>query len=175
MMALYTYSVVNRRNCVTLSAMNAHHDLTYMANLYMALADKTRLRLLNLMREQEVCVGYFTDVLGDSQPKISRHLAYLRNVGIVEARRDGKWMHYRIKWPKDKSVAAVIDSTLRSLSKQDDCVSDIAKYTESFGGYSPPVLRSEPRTEIYAEPDMSEEHNDEARPSSHNELDDFLL
>ena len=100
--------------------MNERYDLTYMANLYMALADKTRLRLLNLMREQEVCVGYFTDVLGDSQPKISRHLAYLRNAGIVEARREGKWMHYRIKWPEDRSVAAVIEATLRSLSGQDD-------------------------------------------------------
>ena len=66
-------------------------------NLFLALADKTRLRLLNLMREDEVCVCFFTEVLGDSQPKISRHLAYLRNAGLVSARRDGKWMHYSLQ------------------------------------------------------------------------------
>ena len=59
-------------------------------------ADRTRLRLLNLMGDEEVCVCFFVDVLGASQPKISRHLAYLRRAGVVAARRDGKWMHYRI-------------------------------------------------------------------------------
>jgi len=59
-----------------------------METFFLALADKTRLRLLNLMREDEVCVCYFTEVLGVSQPKISRHLAYLRNAGIVSAQDD---------------------------------------------------------------------------------------
>src|SRR6476620_9153040 len=86
-----------------LAGMNEPNDLTYMANLYMALADKTRLRLLNIMRDGEVCVGDFTNILGQSQPKISRHLAYLRQAGIVEARRDGKWIHYRVVWPEDSA------------------------------------------------------------------------
>ena len=68
-----------------------------METLFLALADKTRLRLLNLMREDEICVCYFTEALGESQPKISRHLAYLRNAGIVSARREGKWMNYKIE------------------------------------------------------------------------------
>jgi ArsR family transcriptional regulator len=75
--------------------------LADMETFFMALADKTRLRLLNLMRDEEVCVCFFTEVLGDSQPKISRHLAYLRNAGIVQARRDGKCMHYSIIPPGD--------------------------------------------------------------------------
>jgi len=156
--------------------MNERYDLTYMANLYMALADKTRLRLLNLMREQEVCVGYFTDVLGDSQPKISRHLAYLRNAGIVEARREGKWMHYRIKWPEDRSVAAVIEATLRSLSGQDDCRFDIQKYVEAFGGVGTLGLPIGRKTDIYAETDVNDalDQYDDSR-SSHNELEEFLL
>ena len=70
--------------------------LADMERFFMALADKTRLRLLNLMRDEEVCVCFFTEVLGESQPKISRHLAYLRGAGIVHARRDGKWMNYSI-------------------------------------------------------------------------------
>ncbi|MFN2391782.1 MAG: ArsR/SmtB family transcription factor, partial [Pyrinomonadaceae bacterium] len=70
--------------------------LKSMEIFFLALADKTRLRLLNLMRENEVCVCFFTEVLDESQPKISRHLAYLRNAEIVSARREGKWIHYKI-------------------------------------------------------------------------------
>ena len=62
-----------------------HYDL---AVLFAALADRTRLRLLNLMDGREVCVCYFVEILGQSQPKISRHLAYLRRAGIVAARRE---------------------------------------------------------------------------------------
>src|SRR5215217_8190144 len=86
-----------------------------METFFMALADKTRLRLLNLMREDEICVCFFTEVLGESQSKISRHLAYLRNAGIVEARRDGKWMHYRIINPANSHAAEVLRDTLRWL------------------------------------------------------------
>jgi ArsR family transcriptional regulator len=64
--------------------------------LFAALADRTRLRLLNLMRQGEVCVCFFVEVVDAPQPTISRHLAYLRKAGIVDARRDGKWMHYSI-------------------------------------------------------------------------------
>src|SRR3989442_7909174 len=70
-----------------------------LEQLFRALADSTRLRLLNLMNGREVCVCYFVEILKTSQPKISRHLAYLRRAGIVAARRDGKWMHYRLLAP----------------------------------------------------------------------------
>src|SRR2546422_11045655 len=66
---------------------------------FRALADKTRLRLLNLIGDQEVCVCFFVEILGTNQPKISRHLAYLRRAGIVKARREGKWMHYQVTSP----------------------------------------------------------------------------
>ena len=84
--------------------------------LFRALADPTRLRLLNLMGEQEICVCYFVDVLKTSQPKISRHLAYLRKAGIVSARRDGKWMHYRLVMPRDSHAAQVLRTTLDALA-----------------------------------------------------------
>src|ERR1700739_2123159 len=71
-----------------------------MAALFRALADATRLRLLNLIADREICVCYFVEILRISQPKISRHLAYLRRAGIIEARREGKWMHYRLTMPK---------------------------------------------------------------------------
>lgn len=78
-----------------------------MEQFFRALADGTRLRLLNLMGDEEVCVCFFVEVLGMSQPKVSRHLAYLRRAGVVEARREGKWMHYRVVEPADESAARV--------------------------------------------------------------------
>src|SRR6476469_5545771 len=60
---------------------------------FKALADRTRLRLLNLMGDDEVCVCFFVEILKTNQPKISRHLAYLRRAGIVGARREGQWIH----------------------------------------------------------------------------------
>ena len=75
---------------------------------FKALADPTRLRIINLMADQEVCVCYFVEILKTNQPKISRHLAYLRRAGIVSARREGIWMHYRISTPKNENAAKVL-------------------------------------------------------------------
>jgi ArsR family transcriptional regulator len=84
-----------------------------MEMLFRAFADRTRLRLVNLMGQDEVCVCYFVEVIRSPQPKISRHLAYLRKVGVVAARREGKWMHYRIVEPEDPYAARVFGN-LRS-------------------------------------------------------------
>jgi ArsR family transcriptional regulator len=93
--------------------------------LFRALADSTRLRLLNLMSEQEICVCYFIEVIGAPQPKISRHLAYLRRAGVVAARREGKWMHYRLTMPQDSHAASILKSTIAALradkQMQRDC------------------------------------------------------
>ena len=75
--------------------------------LFRALADRTRLRLLSLMGEDEICVCFLVEVLKTNQPKISRHLAYLRRAGVVAARREGKWMHYRIVEPSDEHAARI--------------------------------------------------------------------
>lgn len=72
-----------------------------------ALADRTRLRVLNLMGEDEVCVCFFVEVLETNQPKISRHLAYLRRAGLVATRKEGLWMHYRISEPKNEDAARI--------------------------------------------------------------------
>ena len=83
-----------------------------MERFFQALGDKTRLRLLNLMGSQELCVCYFVEILGQAQPKISRHLAYLRSAGIVAARREGTWMHYRIVPPPHTGAAKILRQTL---------------------------------------------------------------
>ena len=98
-----------------------------LVTLFAALADPTRLRLLNLMDGREVCVCYFVEILKQGQPKISRHLAYLRKAGIVEARRDGKWMHYRIERPDDARALSILDATLQSLKGDKDMQADLAR------------------------------------------------
>ena len=95
--------------------------------LFAALSDRTRLRLLNLMSGREVCVCYFVEILKQGQPKISRHLAYLRRAGVVSARREGKWMHYSIERPTDAGAAAILDATLASFSGDREMQSDLAR------------------------------------------------
>jgi ArsR family transcriptional regulator len=98
-----------------------------LVTLFAALADPTRLRLLNLMNGREVCVCYFVEILKQGQPKISRHLAYLRRAGIVEARRDGKWMHYRIERPDDTKAASILDATFKSFETDRNMQADLAR------------------------------------------------
>jgi ArsR family transcriptional regulator len=98
-----------------------------LALLFAALSDRTRLRLLNLMDGREVCVCYFVEILGQSQPKISRHLAYLRRAGVVAARREGKWMHYRIVVPSNSGAAKILRETLAALREDKGTQKDLSR------------------------------------------------
>lgn len=89
-----------------------------MELFFAALADRTRLRLLNILGNDEVCVCFFAEVIGTNQPKISRHLAYLKRAGLVSARRDGKWMHYRVIEPKYQRAKEVF-AGVREMLKED--------------------------------------------------------
>ena len=91
---------------------------------FQALGDQTRLRLLNLMGEQEICVCYFVEILDQPQPKISRHLAYLRSAGLVAARREGKWMHYRIVMPPHLGATQILRQTLAWLKEEKAMLAD---------------------------------------------------
>lgn len=97
---------------------------------FRALGDNTRLRLLNLMGEQEICVCYFVEILGAPQPKISRHLAYLRSAGIVAARREGKWMHYRVVMPPHIGAAQIVKQTLGWLKEEKPMQADRSRLTK---------------------------------------------
>lgn len=101
-----------------------------MERFFQALGDNTRLRLLNLMGDQEICVCYFVEILEQGQPKISRHLAYLRHAGIVEARRDGKWMHYRIVMPPNIGASQVLRQTLSWLKEERSMQVDRARFSK---------------------------------------------
>jgi ArsR family transcriptional regulator, arsenate/arsenite/antimonite-responsive transcriptional repressor len=102
-----------------------------LPQFFQALGDTTRLRLLNLMGEQEVCVCYLVEILGAPQPKISRHLAYLRNAGVVSARREGKWMHYRIVMPTHTGASQILRQTLDSLKEDKAMQADRTRLTKA--------------------------------------------
>src|ERR1700688_1765448 len=99
--------------------------------LFRALSDPTRLRLLNLIADREICVCYFVEILGISQPKASRHLAYLRKAGIVASRRDGRWMHYRLAMPQDDGAAGILRETLNHFRARPEMRRDIAKLSSA--------------------------------------------
>jgi ArsR family transcriptional regulator len=105
-----------------------------LERLFRALADTTRLRLLNLMHGREICVCYLVEVLDLPQPKISRHLAYLRRAGVVSARREGKWMHYRLAPPASRHTARILETTLDSLSREAQMQRDLQKLNSACCG-----------------------------------------
>jgi ArsR family transcriptional regulator, arsenate/arsenite/antimonite-responsive transcriptional repressor len=98
-----------------------------IALLFKALADRTRLRLINLIGEQEVCVCFLVEVLKLNQPKISRHLAYLRRAGVVSARREGKWIHYRLVEPPDPHAARIFREVRTWLTSEATMKTDRAR------------------------------------------------
>lgn len=154
--------------------MKAENVLNEMENLFLALGDKTRLRLLNLMREDEVCVCFFTEVLGESQPKVSRHLSYLRNAGIVSARRDGKWIHYRIEEPKDSFTAQILRDTLQWLASQTETQNDYQKLAIACCAPNAPVtIARAPKPHVFVGANVSE--NQTVEKSEKRELETFLL
>ena len=117
-----------------------------MELLFKAFADRTRLRLLNLMGTDEVCVCFFVEVLRTNQPKISRHLAYLRRAGVVAARREGKWMHYRIVEPAEAHAARVFREVRAWLSEDREMQRDRARLAQVCCALQPPVqLQGAPR------------------------------
>lgn len=87
-------------------------DVDRLAEMFQALSDPTRLRLLSLISRGEICVCFLVEALREPQPKISRHLAYLKKSGLVDTRRDGKWMHYRIAEDLGERERAILDGAV---------------------------------------------------------------
>ena len=99
-----------------------------LETFFKALADPTRLRLINLMADEEVCVCSCVEILNANQPKISRHLAYLKRAGLVAARRDGKWTHYRLVEPIDPHVAKILQELRDSFAHNAEMQRDKARW-----------------------------------------------
>jgi ArsR family transcriptional regulator len=104
-----------------------------LENLFKALADKTRLRILALLGNNEVCVCHIHDSLGVPQPTVSRHLAYLRKSGLVAARRDGVWMHYQVSGSVSPVIRGVLAAAVDALQQAPDTTQDRKQFERSFG------------------------------------------
>lgn len=104
-----------------------------LERLFHALADPTRLRIVGLLLDGEVCVCDLHASLDISQPKASRHLASLRRAGLVAARRDGLWIHYRLAEPAEPAVAAVLDAVTATLRRVATVRRDAAALTRTTG------------------------------------------
>jgi ArsR family transcriptional regulator, arsenate/arsenite/antimonite-responsive transcriptional repressor len=101
--------------------------------VFKALADKTRLRILALLGNNEVCVCHIHDSLELPQPTVSRHLAYLRRVGLVDVRRDGVWMHYQLARSLDPAVQSVVNAAVDALTNVRTTSEDRKQFERAFG------------------------------------------
>ena len=93
----------------------AANPIADMERMFQALADATRLRILGLLLTGEVCVCDIHESLGLSQPKVSRHLAYLRRAGLVETRRDGLWVNYRLATTPEPVLGVIREAVTHAL------------------------------------------------------------
>jgi ArsR family transcriptional regulator len=108
-----TYALTNITTIrITDIFVNAYMDtrLTRVDKLLKALADPTRLRIVGLLQTGEICVCHIHDSLKISQPKASRHLAYLRRAGVVAAEKRGQWVHYRLAEQPDEVAQTLLNA-----------------------------------------------------------------
>jgi ArsR family transcriptional regulator len=110
--------------CCDVSPLPRVKGAAELAGVFRALSDETRLRILALLKDGEVCVCHIQGGLRLPQPTISRHLAYLRRSGLVAARREGVWMHYRLAPPVSPVVRQVLDAALHALGHADTTAVD---------------------------------------------------
>ncbi len=108
-------------------------QLATMETVFQALGDKTRLRILGLLLTGEVCVCHIYESLGVSQPKASRHLAYLRRAGIVQTRRQGLWIYYRLAESNDALIGTIRDVVTHTLGHLATVKRDAAKLQKKTG------------------------------------------
>ena len=101
------------------------------AKIFKALADETRLRIMALLANGELCVCDLMAVLSLPQSTVSRHLSYLKNTGWVLDRRQGTWMHYRLNQensPLQQALLSVFRQELAALGQANDDVAALAAY-----------------------------------------------
>jgi ArsR family transcriptional regulator, arsenate/arsenite/antimonite-responsive transcriptional repressor len=113
-----------------------------LETMFKALADTTRLRILALLLTGEVCVCHIHESLKIPQPKASRHLAYLRQAGLVEARREGLWMHYRLASLPDPVLQSIAGTVRHALTHLETVQKDAGRLQKKTGCCLPAAERS---------------------------------
>ena len=108
-------------------------QLSGLEDVFKALADTTRLRILGLLLTGEVCVCDIHESLKIPQSKASRHLAYLRRSGLVTTRRDGLWIHYRLGSLADPVIGAIRNAVVHALTHTDVVQRDVERLHKRTG------------------------------------------
>jgi len=108
-------------------------DVRAFSRLFKALGDETRLRIVALLSHGELCVCHLEDALGLSQPKVSRHLATLRGAGLVEDRRDGTWVYYRLVRQQDADCERQLQGLVTTFSKRSVLRRDLERLVKVRG------------------------------------------
>ena len=98
--------------------------------MFRAFSDRTRLRILHLLRRGELCVCDLVAVLDVPQPKASRHLAYLRRAGLVTARKEGLWMHYSLAPARSPFHQKLLDCLASCFADVPELARDDARLTK---------------------------------------------
>lgn len=102
-------------------------DVRPVSRLFKALGDETRLRIVALLSHGELCVCHVQEALGLSQPNVSRHLAILRAAGVVEDRREGSWVYYRLLPQDDDDCERQLSALVRAFAKREVLRRDVEK------------------------------------------------
>jgi len=108
-------------------------QLSEMEGFFKALADATRLRILGLLLTGEVCVCHIHETLKIPQPKASRHLAYLRRAGLVETRREGLWIYYRMADLSDRVLKTISQTVGHALTHMEAVRRDVERLKKKTG------------------------------------------
>lgn len=111
-------------------------DLESLDQVFKALADPTRIRILGLLTAGEICVCHIHESLRLPQPLVSRHLAYLRRAGLVETRKEGLWVHYRMASRRDDVTGTLLNAVSHVIGHVATVAKD-AKRLERKTGCSP--------------------------------------
>ncbi|SMC34812.1 ArsR/SmtB family transcription factor [Sporomusa malonica] len=93
-----------------------------VASIYKALGDETRLEIIKMLYGKELCVCDIIDACDKSQPAISHHLKILKQTGLLEDRREGKWIFYRINYENLKIIKSFIDDTMKHETELVRCI-----------------------------------------------------
>ena len=126
--------------------MTSDQTARWLERVFVALSDPQRTRILSIVAEYEVPVSYLVEVLHTVQPVVSRQLAYLRDAGLVDAGREGKWVRYRLRLPDNECAAALISDALRHLKQTRQTQSGLARvavWSERRNGH----LKNAPKPE----------------------------
>jgi ArsR family transcriptional regulator, arsenate/arsenite/antimonite-responsive transcriptional repressor len=111
-------------------------DVRSFSRLFKALGDETRLRIVALLSHGELCVCHLEDALGLSQPKVSRHLGILRMTGVVEHRREGSWVYYKLAAQPDADCDHQLRALMKTFAKRAVLRSDLARLVKVRGPQS---------------------------------------